>query len=163
MSVEEPAGPALLCWDGSDSSLRAIRQAARILGEGQRATVLFAHVPTESARGLLAGLGGPDAPIMGVTDAEVLLEQGIDAAREAGFDASPMPVVAERKTGDIIVTIADDQDASVIVMGQRGRSAIGVALLGSVARDVLNSHHRPVMLVGPSSGPGSEGSARPAG
>jgi hypothetical protein len=37
----------------------------------------------------------------------------------------------------------------VIVMGQRGRSAIGVALLGSVAGDVINSFHRLVMLVAP--------------
>jgi nucleotide-binding universal stress UspA family protein len=37
----------------------------------------------------------------------------------------------------------------LIVMGQRQRSAIGTVLLGSVARDVLGSHHRPVLLVGP--------------
>lgn len=164
MSAEHPTGPVLLCWDGSASARYAIRQAAKLLGEGRSATVLFAHVPTESARGLLAGLAGPDAPIMGPTDAEVLIEQGMDAAREVGFDAAPLGVVADRKTASIIVDTADEQDAPVIVMGQRGRSAVGVALLGSVARDVLNSFHRPVMLVGPAVGDArSSAPARPAG
>ena len=164
MSADDPTGPVLLCWDGSASARRAIDQAAKVLGAGRAATVLFAHVPTESARGLLAGMAGPDAPIMGATDAEALLEQGIDAAREAGFDASPLCVPADRKTAAIIVDTADEQDAPVIVMGQRGRSAIGVALLGSVARDVINSMHRPVMLVAPATADAqSAAPARPAG
>ena len=164
MSAENPVGPAVLCWDGSASALHAIRQSAQLLGQGRRAIVLFAHIPTESARGVFAGLGGPDAPIMGMTDAEILLEQGTHAAREAGFDASPMGVVASRKTDAIIVATADEQDASVIVMGQRGRSALGVAVLGSVARGVINNAaHRPVILVAPSqAGSRSAGPARPA-
>jgi len=165
MSTESGRGSALLCWDGSDSSRRAIEQAAEVLGPGYRATLFFAYVPTESARGILAGLSGPDAPIMGVTDAEILVEQGIAAAREAGFDVSGHPVVAERKTAEIIVATAQEVDAAVIVMGQRGRSAIGSVLLGSVARDVINnSAHRPVMVVAPSApGPGSAAPARPGG
>lgn len=164
MSSENPTGPVLLCWDGSASARRAISQAAKVLGEGRRATLLFAHVPTESAGGVLAGRSGPDAPIMGHADAEALIEQGLDAARAAGFDAAPLGVVADRKTSAIIVETADAQDAPVIVMGQRGRSAIGVALLGSVARDVINSFHRPVMLVAPEDGHSrSAAPARPAG
>jgi nucleotide-binding universal stress UspA family protein len=38
----------------------------------------------------------------------------------------------------------------LIVIGQRQRSAVGTSLLGSVAREVLDSVHRPVLLVGPS-------------
>ena len=32
-----------------------------------------------------------------------------------------------------------------------GGGLLGTLLLGSVARDILKSHHRPVMLVGPGS------------
>jgi nucleotide-binding universal stress UspA family protein len=149
MSADEPTGPALLCWDGSDSALGAIRHAARILGPGHAAVVFFAHVPTEAARGLLGGLSGPDAPIMGVGDAEALIERGVGLAREAGLEAAGLRVEAERKTSEIIVATAEDQDATLIAMGQRQRSALGTLLLGSVARDVLDSFHRPVLLVGP--------------
>lgn len=145
-------GPALICWDNSDAAERAIQHAARILGQGHRAIVLFAYVPTEAARGPLGGLGGPDAPIMGVTDAEHLLERGVAAARAAGLDATGLAVIAERRTSEIIAALAEEHNAVLIVMGQPKRSQVGRLLLGSVAREVLGLHERPVMLVGPGRG-----------
>lgn len=142
-------GPALLCWDDSDAAERAIHHAGGILPKGHPAIVFFAYVPTEAARGPLAGFGGPDAPIMSVIDAESLLERGIRAARESGLDATGLSIVAERRTSDIIAALAEEHDAVLIVMGQRRRSSVGTLLLGSVAREVLGLHERPVMLVGP--------------
>jgi nucleotide-binding universal stress UspA family protein len=146
----ESGGPVLICWDGSEGAARAIDEAAAIVGPDRRATVLFAHVPTESARGILGGLSGPDAPIMSHADAELLIEQGLQAARGAGFEASALPVVAERKTSEIIAATAEAEGSLLITMGQRERSAIGTLVLGSVARGVLEEDHRPVLLVGPS-------------
>jgi nucleotide-binding universal stress UspA family protein len=146
--------PVLICWDGSEGAARAIDDAASIVGRGRRATVLFAHVPTESARGVLGGFSAPDAPIMGHSDAEVLLEQGLRVAREAGFEAGALPVVAEGKTSEIIASTAEAEGSLLITMGQRERSAIGRLVLGSVARGVLETDHRPVLLAGPSR-PGS--------
>lgn len=141
--------PVLLCWDGSESAARAIEHTAAILGRGRRATVLFAHVPTESARGILGGFSGPDAPIMGNVDVEVLMEEGVRTARAAGFEADALPAVAESKTSEIIVRTADAEGSAVIAMGQRARSGLGRLVLGSVAREVLETHHRPVLLAGP--------------
>jgi nucleotide-binding universal stress UspA family protein len=145
----ESDGSVLICWDGSEGAARAIEDAAAIVGPARRATVLFAHVPTESARGILGGLSGPDAPIMGHADAEVLIERGLRAARGAGFEASALPVVAERKTSEIIAATAEAEGSLLITMGQRERSAIGTLVLGSVARGVLEEDHRPVLLAGP--------------
>jgi len=156
MANDDTRGPALLCWDGSDGALRAIQSAASVLGQGHRAIVFFAHVPTESARGVLGGLSGPDAPIMGIGDAEDLLERGVTAARDAGFEADGLRIAAEGKTSEIIGETAAEHDALLIVMGQRKRSALGTLVLGSVAREVLSADHRPVMLIGP----GSSGPAR---
>jgi nucleotide-binding universal stress UspA family protein len=151
MSAAEPKRPALLCWDGSDAALSAIRHAAGILGRGHPAVVLFAHVPTESARGILGGLSGPDAPIMGPADAEDLLERGVNAARDAGFETTGLRIAAEQKTAALIASTAEEHDALLIVMGQRERSGLGKLLLGSVSRELLDSFHRPVLLVGPGS------------
>jgi nucleotide-binding universal stress UspA family protein len=147
----EQASPALLCWDGSEAAAQAIEEAAAILGAHHPAVLLFAHVPTEAARGLLGGLSGPDAPIMGAADAEDVLERGTQAAADAGFEVTPRRVEAQARTSRIIAEMAEETNARLIVMGQRERSAVGTLLLGSVAREVLESHHRPVMLVGPSS------------
>jgi nucleotide-binding universal stress UspA family protein len=151
MARDAPEGPVLLCWDGSASAGSAIQHAARIVGgNGRHAVVLFAHVPTEAHSGVLAGTSGPDAPIVGPADAEAMLEQGVHVAVQAGFDAEGELVAADRKTAEIIVAVANERDAPLIVMGQRGRSGLKAALLclGSVAQGVLKSYDGPVLLVG---------------
>src|SRR5205823_14766882 len=77
-----------------------------------------------------------------------LLERGIGVARAAGFEAEPLLVNAEHKTSRIIVSLAEEHDAPLIVMGQRKRSAVGTLIL---AREVLGVQHGPVLLVGPGS------------
>lgn len=154
MSSENSSGPMVLCWDGSDGAEQAIEHAGRLVGAGRPGIVLFAFVPTESARGILGGLSGPDAPIMSPPEADDLLERGVGVAGAAGFETEPLLVNAQQKTSRIIVRLAEERDAALIVMGQRRRSSLGTLVLGSVAREVLGAQHRPVLLVGPgSSGP----------
>ena len=144
MTAEDPHGPVIFCYDGSDGAARAIRLARPVLRDRHPAVVLFVHTPTERSFG---GLGrGPDAPILGLADAEALVERGVALAREAGFEAEGLSVAADRKTAEIIADVAEHRDADVIVMGQRGRSGVASALLGSVSRDVINSFHRPVLV-----------------
>jgi nucleotide-binding universal stress UspA family protein len=99
---------------------------------------------------VFAGTSGPDALVIGLADAQDMLEEGVRVAREAGFDATGERIEADRKTAEIIVATAQEHDASLIVMGQRGRSGLKAALLGlgSVAQGVLGSYDGPVMLVG---------------
>ncbi len=151
MTGPAASGPMVLCWDGSDGAAAAIGHAARLAGPAGSGIVLFAFVPTESARGVLGGISGPDAPIMSQPEAEDLLERGVEVARAAGLDARPLLVTAERKTSQIIVELAEEHDAPLIVMGQRQRTGLGTLILGSVAREILAVQHRPVLLVGPGS------------
>lgn len=145
MTAEDPHGPAIFCYDGSEGAARAIRLAHGILRDRHPAVVLFVHTPTERSMG---GLGrGPDAPILGPADAEDVLERGVALAREAGFEAEGLRVEADRKTASIIAELAEQRDADVIVLGQRGRSGIASAVLGSVSRDVINAFQRPVLVV----------------
>jgi nucleotide-binding universal stress UspA family protein len=59
----------------------------------------------------------------------------------------PLLVQADRGIAEIITATAEEVDAPAIVMGQRGRSGLKTALLGSVSRDVVNAYHRPVIIV----------------
>lgn len=145
MTAEDPQGPAIFCYDGSEGSARAIQLAHHILRDRHPAVVLFVHTPTERS---LGGIGrGPDAPIVGPADAEGIVGRGVALAREAGFEAEGLLVAADRKTAAIIAEVAEQRDADVIVMGQRGRSGVASAVLGSVSRDVINAFHRPVLVV----------------
>ncbi|WP_141014176.1 universal stress protein [Nocardioides sambongensis] len=50
---------------------------------------------------------------------------------------------------DAVVAVADAEEASLIVVGVRRRTAVGKALLGSVAQRVILDAHCPVLAVKP--------------
>lgn len=149
MSVDDPGGPLILCYDGSEGAERAIRTAPTLLGRGRPARVLYAYKPTERGLGVAQALSGGriDAPVHGETEAHDILDRGLAIARDAGFEAEPLLAVADRRTSELIADTAEDLDAPAIVMGQRGISGFRSAVLGSVSRDVVNAQHRPVVLV----------------
>ena len=56
----------------------------------------------------------------------------------------------EGRPSERIVELARNRDVDLIVVGSRGRGAIGAALLGSVSESVLHHADRPVLIVRPS-------------
>jgi nucleotide-binding universal stress UspA family protein len=149
MTVEDPRGPLILCYDGSEAAERAIRVAPVLVGRGRSALVLYAYKPTERSLGVAQGVTGGriDAPVLGEADAHGVVDRGVAIARDAGFDAEPLLLVADRPTAELVAETAEAQDAPAIVMGTRGRSGLKTAVLGSVVREVVNAYHRPVVVV----------------
>lgn len=74
-------------------------------------------------------------------------------ARDLAEDgiASSCYVVAfpEGSTANAIRELADELDASLIVIGSHGRSGVRRAVMGSVAEELIRSGHRPVLVVRP--------------
>jgi nucleotide-binding universal stress UspA family protein len=66
-------------------------------------------------------------------------------AKEAGVEA--VSVLREGSPADTIMKEAEAIDAGVIVMGTQGLHGLGNMLPGSVARKVLRSSERPVMII----------------
>ena len=66
MTIEDPRGPLVLCYDGSAAAERAIRVAPVLLGRGRTARVLYAYKPTERSLGVAQGItgGNIDAPTL---------------------------------------------------------------------------------------------------
>ncbi len=149
MSIEDPRGLLILCYDGSDAAEHAIRIAPIIVGRGRAARVLYAYKPTERSLGVAQAMAGGriDAPVHGEADAHDVVDRGVAVARDAGFDAEPLLVVADRRTAELVAEKAEEVDAPAIVMGTRGLSGLKSAVLGSVSREVVNAYHRPVVLI----------------
>jgi nucleotide-binding universal stress UspA family protein len=141
--------PFVLCWDGSDAAKQAIAVSTGLLGTGRKAKLLYVYKPMERSLGVAQAMTGGriDAPVSGEADAHDMLDRGVKFAREAGYDVEPILVQADRGIAEIITATAEEVDAPAIVMGQRGRSGLKTALLGSVSRDVVNAYHRPVIIV----------------
>jgi nucleotide-binding universal stress UspA family protein len=142
-------GPFVLCWDDSENAKQAIEVATGLLGKGRKAKLLYIYKPMERSLGVAQAMTGGriDAPVSGEADAHDTLDRGVAFAREAGYDVEPLLVQADRGIAEIITATAEEVDAPAIVMGQRGRSGLKTALLGSVSRDVVNAYHRPVIIV----------------
>jgi nucleotide-binding universal stress UspA family protein len=149
VTIEDPQGPLVLCFDGSDAAERAIRIAPVLVGRGRPARVLYAYKPTERSLVVVQAVTGGriDAPVSDEPTAHDVVDAGVAIARDAGFDAQPLLMAADRPTAELIAQTAEELDAPAIVMGQRGLSGLKSALMGSVSRDVANAYHRPVVLV----------------
>ncbi len=154
MSDHPDVRPILLCYDGSESSARAIAAASALSLRGR---ALVCHSWSGMSQFVFRGTVGPGpAPLAGAVKeidqldaeaAEERAEEGAELARAAGFDALPLPVKEERKTWRTIVETADRHRSRLTVVGAHGGSGVGRALLGSVSSSVLTHSHSPVLVV----------------
>jgi len=58
-------------------------------------------------------------------------------------------VVGEGKTCEVISDLIEQKEIDLVVLGTRGRTGLGKALLGSVAEQILRQSPCPVLTVGP--------------
>ena len=140
-------GPMLIAYDGSDSAQHAIDEAA-MLAAGAKAVVVYVREPLEAVAAHLEGHPALEEIHAGTQDAaERLAAEGADRARRAGLDAEARVVNAVTSTADSILAAAEELDASVIVVGSRGRRGVKSLLLGSVSHHVLHHARRPALVI----------------
>ena len=146
MSPGDP-GPLLFAYDGSELAGLAIEEAGRQFERGRDAVVLTVWRPYGVGFIPPAGVEFDAAASMEVQRAaEETAAQGASMAQAAGFPARSM-AVKETTTWKGISRIADDNDASVIVLGSHGKSGVTGIFLGSVAGAVAEHSGRTVMIV----------------
>lgn len=145
--------PVLLCDDGSEGAREAFAVAGQLLA-GRDAVVLT--VVESLSPAVFYGVGGDATSPSGggvplhvdsVEAARRLVSEGVEAARAAGFDAEPLVDVTPDATALRIARIADEYEASVIVVGARGLSKLKSIVLGSVSHEVVQYSKRPVLVV----------------
>ena len=141
----------LIAYDGSDHAKAAIARAAETLRH-ERAVVATAWTSfAEAAPHLvLRDMVRPvvdDLDAGGREDAEAMAAEGAGLARAAGFDAEARAVTAAGPFFAALLEAADAVDASVIVVGSRGRSTLAASVLGSVSTGILHHTKRPVLVV----------------
>ncbi len=142
--------PVLFCYDGSDGSKTALAAAVGLIRPAD-AVVLVVWTPAavQLAR---AGSFVVAVPNEGEIDeqqaatAREIAEEGAASARERGYNATARIAQANESVAATIDAIAEEIDAGLVVCGQRGRGAIGSALLGSVSHALAAHTRRPVLI-----------------
>lgn len=154
--------PILIAFDGSPAAVEAVERAAGLLGDGRRAIILTVWEPgllTAAIAPIPGGLGAPVPPpdVEQVQEldrseeehADRIAGEGVEIARGHGLDATPLVSRDESSVAQTILRVADEQDASAIVIGSRRHSAIASVLLGSTTEAVLHRTSRPLVVIRP--------------
>jgi nucleotide-binding universal stress UspA family protein len=143
----QPHGPVVFAYDGSDLAKLAIDEAGRQLAPGRDAIVLTVWQPFDVGFVPIVPLRLDAAEIADVGEAAArTAADGASLANAAGFNARGLEAeVAPTWKG--IVDVADEHDASLIVLGSHGRTGLVGVLLGSVAEAVAAHSRRSVLIV----------------
>ena len=134
--------------DGSETATQAVRQGveiAKALGATVRLVTAYVPVPRQTLAAAGAGwVPTPAGPLEELhKEAEALLEPAADIARDAG-----VTVDVDARAGDpanVILDVAEEQGADLIVLGSQGMTGAKRFLLGSVPNKV--SHHAPCSVL----------------
>ena len=143
-------GTIIVGTDGSESALKAVEQAAEIAAAlSVRLIVVCAYHPlTAKEQSILAAVIGPISMYqVAGTDAA---NEALAAARQRAVDAGASDVIVTLIKGDpgqALLTVAKEQAADLIVVGNRGINTLSGRLLGSVPSDVSQRAPCDVLIV----------------
>jgi nucleotide-binding universal stress UspA family protein len=118
-------GQILVAFDGSEHTRRALEAAHALVR--RREAVIFGAAPTHASADAQAGVDFAQA-------------QGLDASARTG---------AVPATWRAVNDVADEIDASLIVVGSRGLTGAREIVEDSVSRDIARHADRPVLIVPP--------------
>jgi len=133
----------LVGTDGSPPSLESVRHAsflARIYGA--ELVILCAYQPVDQATLERWRLEAPEEiawRLGAATAAEDAVERARLVATEMGVE--PRTRIEHGEPAEMLITVADLEDADLVVMGNRGMTGPSRFLVGSVPNNV--SHHAP--------------------
>jgi len=143
----------LVAYDGSDPSKRALDHAAKLAAMFEGELVILTVVPKVSVPVYSnAELGAQAMDIASLQ--ERMREnygQSIKRAEEEIKSLYPHlkveTVLTEGRPASLIVSEADKQGASLIVMGSRGLGGISGWILGSTSRQVVDLCTKAILIV----------------
>jgi nucleotide-binding universal stress UspA family protein len=130
-------GPVLFAYDGSELAQLAIEEAGRQLAPGRDALIVCVWQP--------ADVGFTPAGEVRKA-AEQTAAHGASLAERAGFETQSIAIEGAPSWKGL-VEVAEERDASLIVLGSHRRSGIAGRLLGSVAAAVASHSARSVLIV----------------
>jgi nucleotide-binding universal stress UspA family protein len=133
--------------DGSETAGEAVRQAIDLAKlAGAQLSIVSAYEPVSKRRLEDEREGAPadvQYEIGPREDVNLVLEAAAAGAKKEGVEVQTHPV--EGAPSDAILNIADETDADLIVVGNKGMTGARRFLLGSVPNNV--SHHAPCSVI----------------
>jgi nucleotide-binding universal stress UspA family protein len=140
-------GSIVVGTDGSDTAREAVRQAVELAASvGAKLLLVSAYQPVSGVR---LRQEAEEAPrdvqwmVNAREDVDATLREAAEAAEAAGLSVETFP--RQGDPADAILDVAEEQDADLIVIGNKGMTGAKRFLLGSVPNKV--SHHAPCSVL----------------
>jgi nucleotide-binding universal stress UspA family protein len=132
--------------DGSDSSMRAVDRAAEIAGADARLIVASAYLPQHEDGRAADVLKEESYKVSGTAPIYAILQDAKERAHKAGAkNVEERPIVGAPV--DALVSLAEQEKADLLVVGNVGLSTIAGRLLGSVPANVSRRAKVDVLIV----------------
>jgi nucleotide-binding universal stress UspA family protein len=133
--------------DGSDTATQAVRQATDLASAvGATLEIVSAYEPVPAQRLREERRDTPEELEWAINpreDVDATLEAAAEVARGAGVSVSIYS--RQGDPADAILDVAEERDADLIVVGNKGMTGAKRFLLGSVPNKV--SHHAPCSVL----------------
>jgi nucleotide-binding universal stress UspA family protein len=133
--------------DGSDTATQAVRQAVDLARSvGAKLELVSAYEPVPSQRLREERREAPEDIQWAINpreDVDATLEAAATVARDAGLTVEVYP--RQGDPADAILDVAEERDADLIIVGNKGMTGAKRFLLGSVPNKV--SHHAPCSVL----------------
>jgi nucleotide-binding universal stress UspA family protein len=142
-------GSIVVGTDGSDTAKEAVRQAAELAkSTGAEVCLVSAYEPVPEGRLRTERRDAPEDLQWSINpreDVEATLREAAEGVEQSGVNVETYS--REGDAADAILDVAEEQNADLIVVGNKGMTGAKRFLLGSVPNKV--SHHAPcsVMIV----------------
>jgi nucleotide-binding universal stress UspA family protein len=140
-------GPVVFAYDGSELAGHAITYAAAQLSTPREAVVVCAWQPADVG---FTPVGGQHFDADKATEVRAAAEQtaahGAELARQVGFTARSLAIEAAPIWKGILKA-ADEEGASLIVLGAHRHGTLSAHLLGHVSTTVLSRCSAAVLVV----------------
>jgi len=133
--------------DGSDTATQAVRQAVDLAAKvGAKLEVVSAYEPVPQQRLSEERRGAPEDLQWAINpreDVDATLEAAAALARDAGVEVGTY--ARQGDPADAVLDVAEELEADLIVVGNKGMTGAKRFLLGSVPNKV--SHHAPCSVL----------------
>ncbi len=146
------ASIVLLCTDGSDASIDALRSALPLLTPADRTVLVTVESSvspdTTTGSGFSSAASAVDLSDQIETSSDRVAKQILDSTAEAlNLDDVELHAIVGRP-GHAICDLAEALPASVVVIGTSGRSGLRRAVMGSTSGHVIRHAPCPVLVQG---------------
>jgi nucleotide-binding universal stress UspA family protein len=133
--------------DGSETAAEAVRQAidlTRLASASLSIVSAYEPVPKRRLEGEQQGIPADVQHEIGPReDVNLVLAAAAAEAKKAGVEVQTHPIEAE--PAEAILNVAEETNADLIVVGNKGMTGARRFLLGSVPNNV--SHHAPCSVI----------------